>query len=140
MRRLSSIALLAGLLLPALAGCGMSDAVDSAKNSVNTFHFMLNDAKYDAIYDASDPLLQKAADRAALRKVFSKIRERMGSCSDPTDWGYLYNVTTQGRFVKLTDKASCTNGPISEEFQWRISGKQCLLVSYHAESPLLGDD
>ena len=138
--RCFTLGLAVALVVLLLCTCSISKDADIGRQGVEQFHKQFTAQQDDAIYDAADPAFRRSLSREVSHEFFSRIRRKMGACQDSKEINYLVNESTSGTFVTLHYQTKCANGELNEQFVWRISRGQALLVGYRANNPRLLTD
>lgn len=109
----------------------------AAEAATNVFHQRFVAGQDEAIYFNSGPEWGSTIDLETERKLFARIRRKLGPCSYYGPLSRFVSVTSNGSFVTLRYNADCKNGPMDETFAWRVSSQQTQLINYQATSKLL---
>ena len=136
MRRLSSVALLAGLTLFSLS-CNVSQNISETKQAITHFHEQMDSEQYTAIYRDADDLLRKKNTEKDLTAILAGIHRKLGAVQKSEFNGVNVNATTQGTFIGLIYKTHFAEGDGTETFRWHVADNKCKLVSYYVNSAAL---
>lgn len=132
--------LFAALIGLALCGCSTQKDFQEAERATDDFHLQAAKGNYAGIYDASSATFKAAASRDMLTGMMQRINRKLGPCAAPERQGFNVNYNTGGTFVVLNYTRKCANGPLEENFTWRVENGKAVLYGYHANSPLLATD
>jgi hypothetical protein len=121
----------------ALAGCGLSEGIDTAEKAVVTFHEKFNAGQFGEIYDASSDDLRATAARSEFMTTMAAIRKKLGAIRATERTGFDARVDSQGTFVALEYETDFENGAGTEDFTWKIADGRAKLRGYNVTSNAL---
>ena len=104
-----------------------------AKQSVDRFHSQFNRSEYHEIYVGATEEVRGAGEPDT-NAFLGKVHEKLGDFLHSDEPAYFANVSNNGTFVTLTDRADFTRGEAQEKFVWRIDGGQARLLDYRIDS------
>ena len=120
-----------------VAGCSVPADTKVAERAVDTFHEMLNDGQFDAIYAAAGDELKSAARREDFVALLEAIHRKLRITKSWTKQGWNVNYHTSGTFVTLNYSTIFDGGDAVEQFVYRLKDGKALLVGYHINSNAL---
>jgi hypothetical protein len=132
-RRLSPV-LIAALLLSTLC-CSMTKDKEAAARAVEKFHGQLNQEQYHDIYAQASEEFRKATSEEELTTFLSAVHRKLGALKSADQTGWHVNYTTFGTIVTLGYDSTFDEGKAAEQFIWRVSGDQAILIRYDINSP-----
>lgn len=105
--------------------------------AVQHFHEQLDAGQFDAIYEASAQDMKEATPRDKFVAFLDAVHRKLGAVKTASQEGWNVNYQTSGSFITMTYKTAFSDGDAVEQFTFRISGEQALLVGYHVNSEAL---
>ena len=120
-----------------VAGCSMSADTKVAERAVDTFHEMLNEGQFDAIYATASDELKKAAKREDFVALLDAVHRKLRTTKSWTKKGWTVNYHTSGTFVTLNYSTIYDGGDAAEQFVYRLQDGKALLAGYHINSNAL---
>ena len=120
-----------------VVSCSIGKHKENADRAVTKFHQHLNAEEYAEIYKESDPLFKQAVSEADGTALFGAVHAKLGSVKYAKAEGWNVNATTTGTFVNLQYDVDFSEGKGTEQFTYKVSGNEALLVHYNINSPLL---
>jgi opacity protein-like surface antigen len=133
---LSPFAALAACL-SVLLGCSMSADTAAAEQAVPKFHALLDERRFDEIYEASSDELKKASTRENFVALLQAVNRKLGSTKSSEKQGWKVNYHTSGTFVFLNYKTMYTEGEAAEQFVYKMKDGTATLAGYHINSNAL---
>ena len=117
-------------------------SADNAKtrDAIATFHRLVNQGDYGAIYDAASVTFKASGSRDQTIGFFSRINRKMGACQDLSLSVVGYQVNGGGTFVTANSTRRCANGTLGEQFIWQVINREPVLIRYNADNPRLLTD
>ena len=117
--------------------CSFAKHKENAEKAVAKFHEQMNTEHYPEMYSQSDKLFQQAISEADAIALFGAVHSKLGTVKNATLQGWHVNTTTDGTFVTLQYAVEFSEGKGTEQFGFKVSANQALLVNYNVNSPLL---
>ncbi len=127
-------AVLVGL---ALCGCSSQEKFQEAERATDDFYLQMAKGNYGGIYDATGAPFKEVTSRNEMIALLQMVNTKMGVCGDAERLGFNVNFVSGGAFVAMQYKRKCANGPLQENFNWRVGDGKAVLYAYRANSPLL---
>jgi hypothetical protein len=127
------VAILA-LLFVGFACKGFTEGKPAAEKAVVEFHSMLDEGRFDEIYDASDRALKDVTSREEMNKLFNAVHSKLGKVKTSTETNFQignYNLKTS---VMLTEETIFESGKGVETFTYYVDGNNATLVGWHINS------
>ena len=124
----------------ALSGCSAQKDFQEAERASDEFHLQMAKGNYGGIYDATGAPFKATTSRDLLIGMLQRINRKLGACGAASRQGFNVNYNTGGTFAMISYTRKCANGPLEENFTWRIEGGKAVLYGYHANSPVLATD
>ena len=118
----------------ALSACSMSDDTALAENEVPRFHEALDSSQFEFLYNNGSENLKKAATMKEFVSLLEAVYRKLGNVSSSNKKTWNVNYHTSGTFVTLTYDTVFTQGKGTEQFVYKLSGKEAQLVGYHINS------
>jgi hypothetical protein len=115
-------------------GCSMSDDAALAEAEVARFHEAFNSQRFDGLYENGAKELKAAAGKEDFVKLLRFVHRKLGTVSASDKLSWHVNYQTGGTFVTLVYDTTFTNGKGREQFVYKVSGDQALLVGFHVNS------
>ena len=126
------------LALALTAGsCSMAKYKENAERAVTKFHQHLNAEQYQEIYNESDPLFKQNVTEPDGIALFGAVHAKLGSVKNATAAGWHVNATSSGTFVTVAYNVDFSEGKGTEQFAFKVTANDALLVRYDINSPLL---
>lgn len=120
-----------------LSACSMSKDTSLAEAKIPSFHALLNAGDFDELYEKAAKELKNAATKQDFVKLLSVVHGKLGQVTKSENQTWQVNYNTSGSFVTLVYNTTFTNGSGTEQFVYKISNGQALLVGYHINSNAL---
>jgi hypothetical protein len=121
----------------ALCGCSSQEKFQQAERSTDDFYLQMAKGNYGGIYDATGDPFKGVTSRDEMIALLQLVNSRMGACGDAERLGFKVNYLANGTFVAMQYKRKCANGPLQENFNWRVENGKGVMYAYRANSPLL---
>ena len=105
-----------------------------AEEKVREFHALLNDSRFDEIYDGGGAELHKAATRSDFKNLLAAVRRKLGKVVTTANkgWGVkTFNMTT---YVNLVQETHFETGQGTETFIFVVRNGLPALVGYNINS------
>jgi hypothetical protein len=132
------ISLLPALLFSAaLAACSFSADTKKIEQEVQHFHDLLDAGKSAAIYAAASDEFKKASTQEDFVALLDAVHRKLGDFKSTSQKGWNVNYNTSGKFVTITYETVYAEGKAAEQFVYRVSDEEALLVGYHVSSNVL---
>ena len=112
----------------------MSDDTALAENEVPRFHEALDSSQFEFLYNNGSENLKKAATMKEFVSLLEAVHRKLGNVSSSNKKTWNVNYHTSGTFVTLTYDTVFTQGKGTEQFVYKLSGKEAQLVGYHINS------
>ena len=129
--------LLTFLVALPLTACNPAADTKAAEQGVVNFHQQLNAGQFDQIYATTDPEFKAASTQDSFTKLLSAVHRKLGNFRSGQTGNWNDSSTTGGHFVRLERTAQFDHGPAEEEFIFKVSGQEAVLVGYHIGSDTL---
>jgi Protein of unknown function (DUF4019) len=123
--------------IPALAGCGLFEGVDTAEKAAVVFHAQYDAGRFDEMYDGSAEDLRANASRDDFMTTMTSMRKRLGPIRATERSAFNARVDSQGTFVALEYETDFEGGSGTETFTWEVAGGRAKLLSYNVTSNAL---
>jgi len=120
-----------------LAACTASENIEGAEAAVATFHSLLDEERFEAIWSQGTTEFQKAVTRQEFVEFLSAVHRKLGKVESAAREGWNVNYTTSGTVVTLSYKTKFNAGEAMEQFIYRNDGKLSQLLRYDISSRLL---
>jgi hypothetical protein len=133
-RRHGTAALLLGLTLLVLQGCGAVASKEHALAAVDTFHAQLNAGDFAAIWNGADAAFREAAPRDAFDKLVGAVHRKLGRATQTASDGWSVNSYNFQTRVVLKQRTQFEHGSGVETFTFVVHGEQVALVGYNIQS------
>jgi hypothetical protein len=134
----ATMRILAAILIGlALCGCSSQQKFQEAERATDDFYLQMAKGNYGGIYDATGDPFKAVTSRNEMIALLQMVSSKMGVCGDAERLGFKVNYLTSGTFVAMQYKRKCANGPVQENFNWRVEDGKAVMYAYRANSPLL---
>ncbi len=124
-------------LIPFASACSMGEHKKVAERAVERFHAQLNAEQYHDIYTQAAEEFRNGSSDEDLTKLLSAIHRKLGNVTASNQVGWRVNYTPAGTIVAVGCNTEFTEGKATEDFSWRVSGNNAVLVGYNVNSPTL---
>jgi hypothetical protein len=132
---------LTNLLLPLLllfvvcfACKSYTEGKPAAEKAIIEFHSMLDDGRFEEIYDRADKALQESASREQMLKILNAVHTKLGKVKGASEQSWHignFNLTTT---VTIVEETTFENGKGTETFTYVIDGNEARLAGYYINS------
>jgi hypothetical protein len=132
MKKLGRAGLAAALAFFA-ASCMSQEEFGAIEGAVSRFHDQ-QAAKSDAeTYRESDAIFRNATSLENFTRLNEAVRRAAVECQTPArnPSGWNVNQSTSGHFITVSYQRTCTSGPLTETFTFRMGGQAPKLVGYN---------
>jgi len=123
------------IFLALTIGCGsLTTAKPAADKAIAEFHILLNDGKFQQIYDSSDSALKEAATFEKINELFEAVNRKLGKVVSTKNQNFnvrTFNLTTQATIVQDT---KFERGDATETFTFKVDGDKAVLQGYYINS------
>jgi hypothetical protein len=117
-----------------LCGCSTEAEKRQAEEAVTRFHAMFDAGRLREIYAGSGAELKRTASEAEFIRVAGTVRQRLGTVRNTMQQGWNVNFGTGGTVVTVVYDTHFLYGTGIEQFVFRTSGQQAVLIGYHINS------
>jgi len=131
---ITAAAALCAIFIVGLACKGYTEGKPAAEKAVTEFHSMLDEGRFDEIYDASAEAFKEAASREEMLKLLNAVHSKLGNVksSTATRWQVgNYNLQTS---VTLVEETTFEKGKGVETFTFFVDGDRAELAGWHINS------
>jgi hypothetical protein len=125
------------LFFAALAACSFSADTKKIDQEVQRFHELLDQGKSAAIYESASDEFKQASTQGDFVALLDAVHRKLGDFKSSSQKGWNVNYNTSGRFITISYETSYAEGKAAEQFIYRVSGEEALLVGYHVSSNVL---
>ena len=122
------------LVLGGLACKGYTEGKPAAEKAITQFHSMLDQERYDEIYDASDPAMKDAATREKMLKIFTAVHTKLGKVTGSTQTRWQVGNFNLKSAVMIEAETTFEKGKATESFTFFIDGQTATLAGYFVNS------
>ena len=112
----------------------MSDDTALAENEIPRFHEALDSSQFESLYNNGSENLKKAATMQEFVSLLGAVHRKLGNVSSSSRKTWNVNYHTSGTFVTLTYDTVFAQGKGTEQFVYKLSGKEAHLAGYHINS------
>jgi len=130
-----AIAIMAAAL--AAGGCTAGADRTTAEAGVAQFHQMVEAQRYHDIFVGAADEFRSGTSEAEGVRFLQMVHDRLGAVRSSTQSGWRVNFTTGGTIVSLNYDTQFASAAGTENFVFRIAGRNARLVGYHVNSPAL---
>ena len=118
----------------ALLGCSPTVDTSAAEAAVANFHLLLDQAKFNEIYEAAGEDFKKDGPRSEAIALFEAVHRKLGSARvvEKQTWSISYEAN--GTFIRLDYKTTFDKGEAKEHFVFRMQEGVASLSGFHVAS------
>lgn len=118
-----------------LTGCGLAKNTKKVDAEVDKFHQHWNADEFQAVFDEAHMNFRAAQPASDLMNTFRAVKKNYGDLksSKRASWGF--NTDNGVTDIRVKYDSNFDRGSAVEEFAYRMSGDQALLLSYDIASP-----
>lgn len=110
-----------------------SDDMEVASHAVENFHKLLNEQRYEELYELTDDRAKATKSKEAFLRVMGEVRSRFGECVESSLVDV--NVVARAAFqeVRLTYRSKFEKAIRNEGFVWYVENGKAKLYEYEIE-------
>jgi hypothetical protein len=132
-----AIVLRSSVLFFLLTACNPFKDYRLATKAAEDFHRRFDANQYQTIYNDADPTFRISMSQDIETKFLSRIKRKMGTCPLGDLTGFNETTNMNGTIILANYQMQCSNGIMTENFEFHLVNGVPKLSKYNAQSPLL---
>jgi hypothetical protein len=120
-----------------VAGCSFSDmsaGQGEAQKSVTSFHALLNDGRFDEIYDGASDEFRGGTARKHFEELLGAVLRKLGKVTGTQTKTWRVNSWNMRTFVELAQSTRFERGDAEESFRFAVQDGKARLIAYNIQS------
>ncbi len=120
-----------------VAGCSFGDFTagrGEGEKGVTSFHALLNDGRFDEIYDGASDEFRGATARKRFAELLGAVQRKLGKVTGTENKGWRVNSRNLQTYVELAQATRFDRGEAQESFVFVVRGGKATLIGYNIQS------
>ena len=122
------------LVLGGLACKSYTEGKPAAEKAITQFHSMLDEGRYEEIYEASDQAMKDASTREQMLKIFTAVHTKLGNVTGSSQTRWQVGTFNLKSTVMIEQETTFEKGKGTESFTFMIDGQTARLAGYFVNS------